>query len=861
MHRPPASSSHLNATYRITSIAALIGALFSPVAQAASFDIASGVTETALQTLNDNETGVIRAGGTLQVVDVNLIDAPGANVSITNNGLVSSVWGGNPVIWSSGSDATINNNGTLLINNGGSSGILSEGANARISNTGTLTALQGGSWGINSSGDNASISNSGTLTMESGGSSGILSGGANASISNSGAILTEQSSSRGILSAGDHATIRNTGTLLTNGSGSEGIESNGDYATIINSGTVSTTAGGSRGILSVGTNALIVSSGTVSTSSGGALGIVSTGANSTIENSGRITTLGMDAWGINSTNDGAIIRNQGTISTAGTGATGIMALAQVVSIANSGLITTAGNVAYGIYSIGDFIANSGSITTAGNGAYGIYSSGNFIANSGTIATTGIGSYGIFSNASDAEVNNSGTIATTGMGAHGIFSGGPDAIINHSGSISVTGLGATGISAIGAGAVINLSGLVSATGVGTQAIFAPGQTLNLQPGAAVVGEILMLGGHVNVALNGGGPSSTMTITIPGSIAQSGKGLSFVSGNTINIVDTTGLSASQASLGAASSSIFQAVNQQLNQSAPSLKPIKVAATELTSGMLHQDQGPTAWGHAFGAQNKRDGNGAALGYTDNGYGLIGGYEQTLDDHRVGFFGGLSRANLKTETASLSTDNDSVFLGAYGQYVSGDWSVNGALALGYVSADGERLVVDNLYGYETADSSYHSTYLSPSLAVTRVFDMGAGISLRPSAQLNYTYGRVGGYSENGTTRSNLAVGSHDASVLNTRLQVAARQEFADHQGEFEVRVGATHSSYGKDKVKINLQGGAATRYGITGTSSLTGGYVGAGGRLTLKNQLSLVGDVEYTQGSGDNHAAVGYLGLEYQY
>ena len=44
--------------------------------------------------------------------------------------------------------------------------------------------------------------------------------------------------------------------------------------------------------------------------------------------------------------------------------------------------------------------------------------------------------------------------------------------------------------------------------------------------------------------------------------------------------------------------------------------------------------------------------------------------------------------------------------------------------------------------------------------------------------------------------------------------------------------------------------------------GHIAAGGRIVLKNQLSLVGDVEYTQGSGDhNHAAVGYLGLAYRF
>ncbi len=53
-------------------------------------------------------------------------------------------------------------------------------------------------------------------------------------------------------------------------------------------------------------------------------------------------------------------------------------------------------------------------------------------------------------------------------------------------------------------------------------------------------------------------------------------------------------------------------------------------------------------------------------------------------------------------------------------------------------------------------------------------------------------------------------------------------------------------------------TKYGIAGTSTAISVPVA----IVLKNQLSLVGDVEYTQGSGDNnHAAVGYLGLAYRF
>jgi outer membrane autotransporter protein len=366
--------------------------------------------------------------------------------------------------------------------------------------------------------------------------------------------------------------------------------------------------------------------------------------------------------------------------------------------------------------------------------------------------------------------------------------------------------------------------------------------------------------VNV-VDSSGPSSTLTVTNAGTVTRSGKGLALVNGSTVSLVDTTGLTADQASLGAASLRISQAVNQQLNAGASAPRPIKVASSQLTPGMLHQEEGPSAWGHVFGGSTQRDASGAALGYKDTGYGLIGGYEQTLSTHRVGFFGGVSHADANTDTASVKTDSDSVFLGVYGQYADGDWLVNASLAAGYVSYDSKRLVFDNLSCDQTARSDYNSTYLSPSFAVIRIFDMGAGFSLRPSVQLNYTYGWFSSYNENGTTRSNLSVGRRNASVLNSRVQVAARQALDNDQGAFEIRLGASQSNYGDDKVKLSLQGGAATSYGITGTNSVSGGYAGIGGRIALKNQLSVVGDIEYTQGSGDNRATLAYLGMEYRF
>ena len=616
--------------------------------------------------------------------------------------------------------------------------------------------------------------------------------------------------------------VTNSGSITTSADHAHGLESTGDDSEIINSGSITTTGQIAYGIYSTGANAAISSSGSITTSAYYGMGIESAGASATISNSGSITTSGQDAYGINSTVSGAnaTISNSGSIITSGLRAIGISAAAIDATIGNSGSIITSGKSAHGIkvLNANATVNNSGSIATSGESAHGINANSAFAAN--------------------ATINNSGSISVTGANSVGIYSTGPDG-------------------------TINLSGLVSATGAATQAIAGgSNQTLNLLPGAAVIGTIDLGSGtnHVNVVLDSGSPSATMNISHSGTITQSGKGLSLVNGSTVSLVDTTHLTANQASLGVASSTIFQAVSQQLNRGASAPQPVKVAASELTPGLLYQEPGPTAWGHAFGGETRRDGSGAALGYKDSGYGLIGGYEQTLGEHRVGVFGGVSRSTVKTTTASIETDGDGAFLGVYGQYKNDDWRLNGALAAGYVSNSSARSVVDNLSGYETAKSDYHSTYLSPSLALIRIFEMGAGVSLRPSAQLNYTYGWVSGYDETGTTRSNLSVGSYQASVLNSRVQLAVRQDLADHQGGFEVRAGASQSDYGDDKVKISLQG-ASANYAITGTNRLSGGYFGAGGRLALKSQFSLVGDVEYTQGSGDNHAVVGYLGMEYRY
>jgi len=136
--------SRPRSTYSLTQLAALIGALLSPAVQAAplgaSFDIASGVTVTSPQKLDDNQTGVIQTGGALNVAGAIAVNAPGSAVKITNSGTLSTTGNNSRGIFTTGANAIITNSGTLsTAGNNSSEGIFSTGANAIITNSGSIS--------------------------------------------------------------------------------------------------------------------------------------------------------------------------------------------------------------------------------------------------------------------------------------------------------------------------------------------------------------------------------------------------------------------------------------------------------------------------------------------------------------------------------------------------------------------------------------------------------------------------------------------------------------------------------------------------------------------------------------------------
>ena len=426
-------------------------ALIPLTAQAADFTIVN--TQTAAQTLGDNETGIIEIGGQLNTGANSAIDANGLNITINNAGTITTDIDG---IHLDGSNAILINSGLITA---GDDGIDSLGAGATITNTGTITAGNTTSNdGIRVGGNNTTVINSGTITA---GDDGIDSYATDVVIINSGTITVTGAFSDGIRTTESNTTIINRGTITAS---DDGIESTSTGTVITNFGTI---IADDEGIYSTGNNAVIRNSGTISTTGVSGVAIYSSGSHDSLSNDGLIITKGEKGYGIRSAGENSNISNNGTISTEGLSGYGISLLADYVVASNNGSIITEGEKGYGIRSDAEYaqISNNGTISTEGVTAYGINSYGNStsITNNGTISTIGNDSYGVRLDGEYVQIINNGIINTAGQSGHGIRSFSDSALIINNGDIFISGKFSNGIDSNGDNASISNNGNISSSG--------------------------------------------------------------------------------------------------------------------------------------------------------------------------------------------------------------------------------------------------------------------------------------------------------------------------------------------------------------------------------------------------------------
>ena len=228
-------------------ISALLTALtLSATVQAASFTIVDGQTEATTQTLNDNETGTIEAGGTLSTGASTAVSATGATVTVTNSGSISTTGASARGIYSSGTNASITSSGSISTTGASAFGIVSTATDAIITNSGSISTVGNNAYGIYAFGANGSISNNGSISTSGDYAHSIVSEDTNASITNSGSISTAGVAAFGIDSEG--ISTSNSGSIRTTGDGAHGIRSTGADASISNSGLISATGAGAYAI-------------------------------------------------------------------------------------------------------------------------------------------------------------------------------------------------------------------------------------------------------------------------------------------------------------------------------------------------------------------------------------------------------------------------------------------------------------------------------------------------------------------------------------------------------------------------------------------------------------------------------------
>lgn len=418
----------------------------------------------------------------------------------------------------------------------------------------TITVASGGMLAANSSQDGINstsvitLTNSGTISGFGGGD-GIETVGGGSSITNNGAISSPGSDA--IVINSDTATITNSasGTITAD---NDGIDANsGDFVTVNNNGSIS---GGADGVdvsdsstvnnntnfsgffpISGGSitgddngieagNLLTVKNYNLATISGGSDGI-NAGDSANITNFAGGTITG-SADGIDVGND-LLLSNSGSIT--GTESDGVVAENDAEITNFSGGTITGGDDGIDVENGATIFNNAGATITGGDD--GISAGTNLnLTNNGLIQATGMGADDGVSAGLGSSITNGGTIS----GDYGVWLYEGGATVTNTGTITGTSYGI----AVGSAADVTVtnSGLIS----GPDSFDGSGgnDTLNLNLGSRLVGDVTGGSGTNTIYFNGGltssgsAPDGSSSNSILGdvtefdSINKSGSGVAFI-----------------------------------------------------------------------------------------------------------------------------------------------------------------------------------------------------------------------------------------------------------------------------------------------------------------------------------------------
>jgi Autochaperone Domain Type 1 len=473
------------------------------------------------------------------------------------------------VLASAGGTATLSGGSVMTSGNSAYGVVANGGGYAQL--TGTMIGTIGdgsGGLGINGAGSeidaaNAIITTTGGYDSSTGQHSyGVYNGPYGSYAAGGVAKLTDTSvSTQGaqmygvITSTGGSTTILG-GSISTAGTQAFGVVAvNGGTTTIANSlvgpTTITTTGTSANAIDAAQGGSVQVSGAQITTSLDGSQGLVVTGSSSTLMASGvSVTTKG----GIDTTTgyyaNGAYNGPGGSDLTGGT-----------LSLTDS-TIAVSGAQVFGVFTGtgGATTISGGSVTTSGVGSIGLgtYGGGSTALTNSSVTTSGQDAHALVVTGTGSQANLSGsnTFVTQGAGAIGLYAtagggvtaSGPVTITTIGGVSPSTGLGAFGVNADGAGSNIALAAAtITTSGAGATGLFASDASSSGAAGSITVSGPLNLqtknAAAAAVALQGAGAS--ILATGGGTIASAGDAIDFLGGtnqvatfDNFTIANTTG-----------------------------------------------------------------------------------------------------------------------------------------------------------------------------------------------------------------------------------------------------------------------------------------------------------------------------------
>ena len=192
--------------------------------------------------------------------------------------------------------------------------------------------------------------------------------------------------------------------------------------------------------------------------------------------------------------------------------------------------------------------------------------------------------------------------------------------------------------------------------------------------------------------------------------------------------------------------------------------------------------AWAAPLGAYGRIDGDGNAARLEWWNAGLAGGYEGVIDmgsGNAVGGFGfGYIRSHGSIPDRRSTFDGDGFYLGAYGAWNDGPWTVAGALSYGANSVSTERGIVFGTIN-ETATADYWAHTIGLSGEASYAFDLTDRTKLAPLFTLDAGWSGHGGFTERGAGAFNLTSGSESWTRFDTGIGLALTHTVLTEHGK----------------------------------------------------------------------------------